>query len=1188
MAGTSEQPTNFTASVLRAEDLLYLSFEGVNLTLQSAHEQNGQQPHLVRIDPSAKTYLIVSFAPQHIQEQAFFEATDIAVQQPSRVPSGESDPDLGQSASQDTPQGLLPPGQVEAILSGASQLVFEIPETVTSVPYTLDALLDWTPFTLHVAPNALPPITGNTPFPNPAPAPVDPRDASIAPVTAIEAPYRLTISPNALATWLNKTQPVTHDGRTELWHTRLAIQNAATKQYNEHYDAVNNSNLTIRAIWSPDWSATNPPHGHAVPSGAARFSLDARDRYELVQLSGNFTMRVPIIFHPLTTEAQAVARNIHEVATTSSAASTTAEDPTPAIPPSIATQPAASAGLHDAGILPSTTPLTTDGTIEGVHTPVLHPVPPIHLPEPSAPVPIPIPIPPLTRPFNPTPVEVNRLMLSSLGAWLDVRGAWTPPPVDDLSVEEWIHQAEMGRDQYVRVVYQGYLFPFGHRASLVKVTERKFYQDPNNASGPIVADLFQRMYIIVREPLKTYDASLYTQAFTAVSPANNVAGAGREMPFTTVRITTKVTPDLYDPTKSPSTVSGTNSSFWPMVLLNGNPVDFKFHLIGEDNEGQQCEFTASLIFLSDEDRHPDDATKSQAAIQALQNAYTQNTDSTGTARRICNVPGQQVAFARSTLAKSGATSLKTQNLYFAAKMPTANDVSVPRFLPMLQQADVSVPAIESLLGTHNPVSIGLYDSFVQNDIDPHAGVFAGLIGNLPLPFPGDKSGALVTPNITITGLSQTLGPVAGDIGQMAAGNFDPSTFFDDSAKILGGIPLKSIIQQILGGAPDFTGGGVPQLTTTRSAQAVTTTLTWTPNVVSTDVFLANSAKPLTIHATIVTNLTQPSTVTATVSGTLTNFAINFLGMIRVDFDQLTFLSQTGQKTQTLARTKPQDGVTFDGSLAFVGTLAKNIPAKGFENKLKIEVTTQQVDASYTLGLPKLAVGMFTLENISFSSKLTIPFNGDPVSLGFAFASRQKPFHIIVSLLGGGGFFGIAVGLDGLHSLEAALEFGAELAINLAVASGKASIMAGIYFKLSRKNGKDDVQLTGYVRIDGSLKFLDIITLSVSVYIGLTYDFTTHVVTGQAQLTVEIDIAFFSVSVSVTIQKTFGGSGSSGSAMQPMMMMERFALSASNGPAQPVPPIQPAQPALPVSSAPLPTFGDLETATDWADYCAAFA
>ena len=41
-------------------------------------------------------------------------------------------------------------------------------------------------------------------------------------VTALELPYRLVLSPIAPARWHHAEQPVSHRGRTELWHTRLS------------------------------------------------------------------------------------------------------------------------------------------------------------------------------------------------------------------------------------------------------------------------------------------------------------------------------------------------------------------------------------------------------------------------------------------------------------------------------------------------------------------------------------------------------------------------------------------------------------------------------------------------------------------------------------------------------------------------------------------------------------------------------------------------------------------------------------------------------------------------------------------------------------------------------------------------------------------------------------------------------
>jgi hypothetical protein len=45
--------------------------------------------------------------------------------------------------------------------------------------------------------------------------------------------------------------------------------------------------------------------------------------------------------------------------------------------------------------------------------------------------------------YTPNPVGANLLMLSTLGGWIDTRGAWDPP---GLSVEEWVHRGTMGRE----------------------------------------------------------------------------------------------------------------------------------------------------------------------------------------------------------------------------------------------------------------------------------------------------------------------------------------------------------------------------------------------------------------------------------------------------------------------------------------------------------------------------------------------------------------------------------------------------------------------------------------------------------------------------------------------------------------------------------------------------------------------
>jgi len=137
----------------------------------------------------------------------------------------------------------------------------------------------------------------------------------------------------------------------------------------------------------------------------------------------------------------------------------------------------------------------------------------------------------------------------------------------------------------------------------------------------------------------------------------------------------------------------------------------------------------------------------------------------------------------------------------------------------------------------------------------------------------------------------------------------------------------------------------------------------------------------------------------------------------------------------------------------------------------------------------------------------------------------------------------------VKSIEASLEFGASLVLDLGVASGGVTIMAGFYFKIEGK----DFTLTGYFRALGSMSVLGIISVSVEFYLGLTYESKRldpphkphegHL-WGEARLTLKISIAFFSISVGVSLQKEFAGSD--------------------------------------------PTFRQLMAFDDWKDYCGAFA
>ena len=273
--------------------------------------------------------------------------------------------------------------------------------------------------------------------------------------TAIEAPYRLIISPNKFARWAHSPTPVAGvSGRIELWHSRFAVvdtrpgSNGRPDEVNQApVQPVNNQQpagyRTIRAVWAG--TASYPDF--------------------LANINGLPTAPVP---NPYT-------------------GATLPYNPTHYTSEGVGSVP----GTNDNGPPGFRTSLDNRDRDEIVHL-----TSNFHITEFCELEPCPA--------YAPLAVPVNRLMLSSLGAWIDLDARFQDPPPAGLSVLEWRHLATMGRDHYVKVVYAGWLAPFGHRANLVKVTERKFIQislTTAQSFAPVptvVAYNRQRMFIVVR------------------------------------------------------------------------------------------------------------------------------------------------------------------------------------------------------------------------------------------------------------------------------------------------------------------------------------------------------------------------------------------------------------------------------------------------------------------------------------------------------------------------------------------------------------------------------------------------------------------------------------------------------------------------------------------------------------------
>jgi len=600
------------------------------------------------------------------------------------------------------------------------------------------------------------------------------------------------------------------------------------------------------------------------------------------------------------------------------------------------------------------------------------------------------------------------------------------------------------------------------------------------------------------------------------------------MPFRHATITTLVTPTLNSPASSkvPGVDASAEAAFWPRV----GSEDFLFHLVAEDWDGQRCDFTAPLIFVGVQNLEgtEDAVAFTESAIQAVINEYDSPANES---RRQRPMFGQKVAFAESSADKPGDTTLEAVTMIFGAELPASTltqdslfAANQPRFYPTVAQAQVRIPAVAQLSEDGSSTAIEIHPRYRNSGWDPvqnKGQVFIKLLGAKALEMAADKAGGVATPNLSIQGLSKQFGPVGGDLDQLAEGIFDPKEFFKDAAaKILGGVDLADIIPNDFGD-----GTNVPKITCTpvypgndtlALPEAIDTKLEWAPDVQEFGPYQPRSGAEFKLDVLLHTDLSTADS-TYTINGLLTKFDVDMFGFIIVIFNSMKFKAASGEKTSV---TPDIEDVAFGGPLEFINELKDFLNSGVLGDGLNIDISPTGVKAGYTLAIPEVAVGVLTIQNMSLSVALNIPFTGEAVRLRFAFCERENPFTLTVSMFGGGGFFGLALGLDGVELIEASFEFGASVAFDIGVASGGVYVMAGIYFKWEDTGTGGSAVLTGYLRLGGNLSVLGIITISLEFYMALTYASEGNKVWGEASLTVKIEILFFSTSVKMSVRREF--------------------------------------------------------------------
>lgn len=723
----------------------------------------------------------------------------------------------------------------------------------------------------------------------------------------------------------------------------------------------------------------------------------------------------------------------------------------------------------------------------------------------------------LPKGFKPKPVQVHNLMLSVLGAWFDAEMLVKRKELEDagiigsLNLLKWKHIATLARDHYVEIVYAGNMLPFGHEASLVRITERK--PQMNYAVNR------QRYFIVVNEEEKKYN------------PYNPNTGNFKSFPFSTVKFITPVTPTI-DPPKTFCTDLNDKQPDHQFVPRVGGK-EFKFKMMAYDLEGNEIDFEMPLVFVTTDITFLPNGGYNIANIGKLNNCY----NSKGIIENKISLRNQKMAMTRSET--TGDTVFETQSVTFNA-FATLDES--PGFRPGCKEFEIFIGAVENLVGDRTAQRIKLVDDELNKPAGQRknkAGIFAQLIDAPKIDFNGnaDKTGGALSPNFSVTALSKSLGAIGGDPNRMKGFDFNPDQFFDDAAKLFGVIDLKKIIKAVNNATvnvnADSIQSPIPALKNIETKDAYITQYMWNSASLTGYDFGFVKFKPKSQAAgkvkveTKLYRYKDPSRQKAlTVDSFIDDFAVEIADVAAIDFKRVGFSTGSDAKVDVNVEMAAQP-LRFLGKLSFINDLQRFIPSDGFSDPPFLDVTTSGVRTGYSLALPDLQLGAFTLSHVVLGASISLPFDGSPLALRFNFCEKQQPFTLTVMGLGGGGFLALEFDMHGVRELEAALEFGAAVSINLGVASGAVSIMGGVYYKMTMDNGVKSYELEGYVRINGALSVLGLITASVEFMLSLVADMSGGKVSrvwGEASLKIKIELFMFSKTVTLKTQRQFAGAG----------------------------------------------------------------
>ena len=724
------------------------------------------------------------------------------------------------------------------------------------------------------------------------------------------------------------------------------------------------------------------------------------------------------------------------------------------------------------------------------------------------------------------PVRADELILSSLGATLELHGSWPT----STTLLNWDHRAQLGRDDYVRTVRAGFLAPWAHPAALVEETWRDM--TGLDANGVPRAVLRKVTTILVREPV--VDTSV---AFARKNPDGTVQGA--PVPFTSVRCLVAKTPPLRQREIDAIKAAGHGIP----VLGDGTPLRLPFR--GTDWAGNEVAFSTEVRWIA--------ADRPKAW-------NTWNTDE-GQDRTV-DLGGQATAVAPEAGGPQGCTTVPLGTAtVFVGGIPDMSKAPAGRanFRPGILLFEAQVPAAQALSGIGKVVH-NYAPSFLVNQANK-GGVVLKAAKPVVAPTPPEASGGgVVQMPAAYQGLSTKVGAVISQTSsalvKISGGIADPAQVFGD-LKLLGFVPLKEIIA--------ITGlDAIADTVTTvvDGRQVVTQHLEPTLEKEYSAGPILFRTGPLTLDAKVAAGGGKPAEHSIDVQ--MTGAMVQLAELVRMPVDRLRVTSTTAAPFDLQIDLGQVD---FLKELAFVQRLAEvlapfiganrtapsysrggTVPARralarhGELERLgapDVDVDTTGIHLREDIAIPDVALGAFTVSGIGFGLGIDLLFAGKFV-VRFNFATHEHPFAVCYGPFGGGGYTAIELTGGKLTNLEVSLMVAGAVGINLGVAAGAITASAGFVLAIPSSG---PLAVTAFFRATGQLEVLGLVSLSVIFEIALKFAFSDPVVlTGTATLSLKVEVLFVSKTVTASVSKSITG----GALKSPSKPTARAALEPERG------------------------------------------